>query len=158
MARNFNLTIIIGVLTAAPELRVGKTGIRVLKMSLAINKAYKDKNGEWQNTVTFVPVIAYNDIADNMDKALGKGDTVTITGQLQTESWTSKEGLKRSRMIVKIEKFFLMRVPKGHLLKKPEDDPGETRLSTPSVDTKDKTNYNQAEVSEVDIDLSDIDF
>lgn len=83
---NVNL---IGRLTATPELRHTTNGKAVCNFSLAVERKFKDPDG---NTVTdFVDSVAWNNQAEFLCKWFDKGVRVGITGELQTRRY-EKDG------------------------------------------------------------------
>lgn len=83
-----------GRLTRDPELRSTVSGIAVASFSLAIDRDYKDKNGEKQTD--FVPVVAWQAKADFARKYLKKGQLVIVTGRLTQNNWMDNNGNKRT--------------------------------------------------------------
>lgn len=86
-----NKVVFIGNLTRAPEMSKTEKGIIYTRFSIAINRDYKDENG---NKVTdFMPVIAWRSLAELSAKYLDKGRKVCVIGQLHTRSY-EKDGIK----------------------------------------------------------------
>lgn len=83
---NVNL---IGRLTAVPELRHTNNGKAVCNFSLAVERKFKDPDG---NAVTdFIDSVAWNNQAEFLCKWFDKGVRVGITGELQTRRY-EKDG------------------------------------------------------------------
>ena len=93
-----------GRLTRDPELRSTASGIAVASFSLAIDRDYKDKNGEKQTD--FVPVVAWRAKADFARKYLKKGRLVCVTGRLEQQNWMDNDGNKRTSWQVVAENFY----------------------------------------------------
>ena len=62
----------------------------VANFSIAMNRKVK---GEDQTT--WLRVVAFGELAENLAAAAGKGDRVIIVGDLQENSWTDREGNER---------------------------------------------------------------
>lgn len=105
---NFNKVIIVGNLTRDPELRVTPQGLQIAKLSLAVNRNYKNANGEDQEETTYVDVDAFGKPAEIISKYMGKGRAILVEGRLKTDSWTSQAGEKRSKLKVVLENFQFM--------------------------------------------------
>jgi len=99
MARSVNQVILMGNLTRDPELRQTPTGQSVVSFSLALNRAYKDQAGEWQEATDFVDVVAWGPLAERVAQYLNKGRRCLVQGRLQSRSW-EQEGQKRSKLEV----------------------------------------------------------
>lgn len=83
----------IGNLTADPELRVTPAGVPVCKFTIAVNRRYKDKNG---NAITdFFNVVAWRQLGEICAKYLAKGHKCGVVGELQNHSYEAKDGSKR---------------------------------------------------------------
>lgn len=87
----FNKVILMGNLTAAPELKQTPSGASVCTFSIAVNRKMA-KNGE----VDFINIVAWRHTAEFVAKYFTKGKTILVCGQLQTRSYTDKQGAKRT--------------------------------------------------------------
>ena len=99
MARSFNQVTLMGNLTRDPELRQTPNGQNVCSFSLALNRSYKDKSGEWQEATDFVDVVAWGPLGERVAQYLTKGRPALISGRLQSSSW-EQDGKKRSKLEV----------------------------------------------------------
>jgi single-strand DNA-binding protein len=101
---SFNKVILIGNLTRDPELRYTPKGTAIAKVSLAVNRTWKDEAGEKREEVTFVEVDAFGRTAENIGQYLRKGRPCLIEGRLKLDQWDDKTtGQKRSRLGVVCE-------------------------------------------------------
>lgn len=83
---------IIGNLVRDVELNKTNNGISVAKVSIAVNRKYKDEEG---NKITdFFNVVAWRGLAENIAKYCSKGSKVFIAGELQNRSWEKEDGSK----------------------------------------------------------------
>ena len=87
-----NRTELIGRLTRDPELTTTNSGIAVLRFGLAVNRKFKDENGE--NITDFFNIVAWRGLAENINKYCKKGSKVFIAGELQNRSWEKDDGTK----------------------------------------------------------------
>ena len=94
MAAGNNVTII-GNLTRDPELRYTTGGTGVASFGLAVNRRYQ-RNGEWEEQVSFFNVVAWGELGENCAASLTKGSRAIVTGRLEQRSWETAEGDKRS--------------------------------------------------------------
>lgn len=89
-----NKVILVGNLTKEPELRHTNTGTSVASFTVAINESYKDKNGDYKKSTTFLNVIAWGKTGEYAHKYLKKGAPVFIEGKIQVRNYENKEGQK----------------------------------------------------------------
>lgn len=89
-----NKVIITGRLTANPELKTTQSGTNVTQFSLAVQRNFKNGNGEYNTD--FINVTAWRKQAEFVSNYFGKGQLITVVGSLQSRSYEDKEGNKRS--------------------------------------------------------------
>jgi len=92
---DLNSFIGIGRLTRDPELRYTPAGKAVCKFGIAINRSYKNQEGNNIEDVLFINVTTWGKQAENCSQFLKKGRRVAISGELRSNSWQDKEGNKR---------------------------------------------------------------
>lgn len=85
-----NRTILVGRLTADPELRYTPNGVAVVNFRLAINRPFKNQNGE--NEADFLPVVVWRKPAENAANYLRKGSLAGVDGRIQTRSYDNNDG------------------------------------------------------------------
>lgn len=88
-----NTAILMGRLTADPELRYTGSNIPVTSFSLAVDRAYK--NGEERQT-DFINIVAWRQRAEFVSKWFKKGQLVAVEGSIQTRRYTDKDGNNRT--------------------------------------------------------------
>lgn len=93
-------TTIIGNLTADPEIRYTPSGVPVASVNIASTPSFYEKaTGQWKDGETlFIRATVWKQYAENVAESLKKGDRVIATGRLINSVWTSKEGVKQSRV------------------------------------------------------------
>ena len=89
----FNKVILIGNLTADPELKQTQGGLSVCSFNIAVNRRFKGENG--QQDVDFISIVAWRQQAEFVTRYFKKGQPILICGQLQTRNWTDKQNNKR---------------------------------------------------------------
>jgi single-strand DNA-binding protein len=82
-----NKVIILGNLTRDPELKSTPSGQKVVNISLATNRTWKDANGQKQEAVEYHNASAFGRTAENVAQYMKKGDQLYLEGRLQTRSW-----------------------------------------------------------------------
>jgi len=87
-------TTIIGNLTRDPELKFLGNDSTVVKLSVAVNRKTKGRDGEWNETTSYFNVSAFGTLAENSADSLHKGNRVIVTGRLEQRSWDKEDGTK----------------------------------------------------------------
>lgn len=88
-----NSAILMGRLTADPELRYTASNIPVTSFTLAVERAYK--TGEERQT-DFINIVAWRQRAEFVSKYFRKGQLVAVEGSIQQRRYTDKDGNNRS--------------------------------------------------------------
>jgi len=107
-----NKILLIGNLGREPEMTYTEAGVAVTKFSLAVNRRYKDQEGERHEETTWFNVVAFNQLAELMTTYLRKGSKVYIEGRMTSREYTDKEGNKRTAWDVVASEMELLD-PKG---------------------------------------------
>lgn len=94
---NFNKAIIIGRLTRDPEVRTTPNGQSVASIGVATNRVWNNASGERQEKTEFHSVVAWGKLAEICGQYLTKGQLVLFEGRLETRTWESQDGVKRSK-------------------------------------------------------------
>lgn len=88
-----NRVIVMGRLVRDPELRRTRSGTAVTSVRIAVDRDFKDQNGEKQ--ADFFDVVAWKSTAEFVAKHFTKGRMAVVEGRLQTREWTDRNGNKR---------------------------------------------------------------
>lgn len=88
-----NKAILMGRLTRDPELKKTANDISVCTFSLAIDRNYKNKDGERQTD--FIPVVAWRQQAEFVSKYFSKGQRMLVVGSIQPRSYEDQAGQKK---------------------------------------------------------------
>lgn len=92
-----NMIILKGRLTADPELKQTTSGVSVVEFTLAVPRRFdKDKTD-------FLRCIAWRQTAEFISQHFVKGSQILVTGAMQNEQWTDKNGNKRDSWTVNID-------------------------------------------------------
>lgn len=92
---NVNKVILVGRLTKDPEVRNTPSGQSVSNISLATNRAWKDKNGQKQEKTEFHNIVLWGRLAEIAGQYLTKGQESYFEGRLETRKFTGKDGVER---------------------------------------------------------------
>ena len=88
-----NSVIIMGRLTADPELRTTPNGLSVTSFTVAVDRNYK--SGDEKQT-DFISVVAWRGTADFVTRFFKKGQMIAVQGSLQVRNYEDKNGNKRT--------------------------------------------------------------
>lgn len=127
MANNTNSITIVGNITRDPELRFTPTGVATAQFGVAVNRSWQNRQTqEWEEATSFIDVVCWRDLADNVSESLQKGSRVIVTGRLEQRSWETQEGEKRSKVeIVADEVGASLRFATAQVTRTERKGPGE---------------------------------
>jgi len=87
-----NKVILVGRLAQDPEVRYTQSGKAVASFNLAVNRF---SSGQGQNNADFIPIVAWEKLAETCGNNLSKGSKVLVDGRLQIRSYEASDGQKR---------------------------------------------------------------
>jgi len=103
---NYNKVILMGNLTRDPELRYTGSGTAIAKLGIAVNRYWRNQDGQQQEETTFVDVDAFGRQAETIGQYLKKGRPIMVEGRLKLDQWDDKQtGQKRSKLGIVLENF-----------------------------------------------------
>lgn len=85
-----NRTILVGRMTKDPEMRVTPSGVTVTTFTLAVNRTFKNSNGETE--ADFINIVTFRKTAENVNVYCSKGSLVGVDGRIQSRSYDNQEG------------------------------------------------------------------
>ena len=101
-----------GRLTADPELRHTKSDKAVTQFTLAVDRNYVGADHE--KKCDFITIVAWNNTAEAITKYLKKGNLIGIVGELQTRTYSDKDGNKRTAVEVIASSFYFYEKRNGN--------------------------------------------
>lgn len=108
---SLNKVIMMGRLTADPELRRTQQNTAVTSFTLAVDRSYA-KPGEQKQT-DFIDCVAWAGTAEFVSKWFKKGQLVAVVGRLQARIWEDKNGQKRKTTEVNADEAYFAESKKG---------------------------------------------
>lgn len=108
---SFNKIILIGNLTRDPQLSYLPNQTPVVEIGLAVNRKWKGSDGQPREEVCFIDCRAFGKQAETINQYLSKGKSVLIEGRLTFDQWESKDGVKRNKHRVAVERFTFLSAP-----------------------------------------------
>ncbi|MBC1525458.1 single-stranded DNA-binding protein [Listeria booriae] len=85
-----NRVVLVGRLTKDPELRYTPAGDAVATFTLAVNRPYKNANGE--QPVDYINIVVWRKAAENAANFLKKGSLAGVDGRVQTRNYEGQDG------------------------------------------------------------------
>src|SRR3990167_7589680 len=104
---NYNKAIILGNVTADPEMRTTQSGQQVCTIGVATNRIWTDASKQRQKATEFHSVVLWGRLAEIASQYLQKGALVLIEGRIQTRSWQDQAGVKKYRTEIVAESMQL---------------------------------------------------
>lgn len=160
MAKGFNKVTLMGNLTRDPELRTTPGGQSVASFSLAVNRTWRNANGEQQEAVDYIDCNAWGKAGEIITQYMQKGRAILVSGRLQQRSW-EQDGQKRSKVEVVVEDFNFVGgqgdAPSGgsSYSKSSSDSGASSKDDKPAAKKKDVV---VEDIDDEPVDLSDIPF
>ena len=148
---SLNKVLLIGNLTRDPDVRMMSNGRAVCSFGLALNRSFKDAEGNRKDETTFVDVESFGPRAEAVGRFFTKGRPIFVEGRLRLDQWESKEGEKRSSIKVVLDNFeFVDSKQEG-------SDPAspKTADSLPSSTRSDAPKPQKQESAQADPDLDE---
>lgn len=101
--RIMNKCIFTGRFATDPEIRTTQNGTAQCSFRLAVQRRFKDSNGERQ--ADFIQCIAWRQTAEFIHKFFHKGDEAKVVGALQNRSYQAQDGTTRYVSEIMVEEF-----------------------------------------------------
>ncbi len=131
---NFNKVILIGNLTRDPQLSYLPSQTAVVDFGLATNRQWKAQDGQMKQDTCFVDCRAFGKPAETINKYCKKGRPLMVEGRLTYDSWTGKDGVKKSKLRVTVETFQFISAGQGAGGAAGQDAPAGGESQIPSED------------------------
>lgn len=103
---NYNKVLLMGRLTRDPEVKYSANGTAITNIGLAVNRNWRNQDGQMQEEVTFVDVTAFGKRGEAVGQYLKKGRPIFVEGHLRLDQWDDKQtGQKRSKLAIIMDAF-----------------------------------------------------
>lgn len=129
-----NKIILQGRLTAEPDLRQTTSGVFVCSFTVAVDRDFKDKNGEKQTD--FIYVVAWRNTAEFISKWFHKGSLILVDGSLQSRKYEDKSGQKRTTFDVVANAVYFGGDKRDNVSQFPQESPKSADVE-PDLDSDD---------------------
>ena len=104
-----NEVFLIGRVVRHPEVKVINDTTCVINNTLAINRPFRDQNG--QEVTDFIPFVVWNKLAEIMGKYCSKGDQIALSGRMQSRVYQGKDQKKVYVVECQVNKLTLLSGP-----------------------------------------------
>lgn len=94
----YQKVVIVGNLGTDPEMRFTPSGVPVTSFNVAVNRRWKDSNGELREKTTWFRVTAWRGLAEQCNQYLTKGRLVLVEGEIDASAWLDNEGNPRATL------------------------------------------------------------
>ena len=101
-----NRVILTGRLANNPELKYTTSGNAVATFNLAVNRQFKNQNGERE--ADFIRCIIWRKSAENLTNFTHKGSLIGVEGRIQTRSYENQQGQRVYVTEVIVDSFALL--------------------------------------------------
>lgn len=98
---NINKVILMGRLTADPELKTSANNVSIVQFAVAVNRRFSKE----EQKADFIECTAFNKTAEFLSKYFRKGSSVIVFGNIQVDSWKDKEGNNRKTVRVIVDEL-----------------------------------------------------
>ncbi len=98
-----NRVILMGRLTADPELRQTPQGTAVVRFTIAVDRRFR-KEGSQQ--ADFITCVAWRQTAEFICRFFQKGRMIALEGQIQSRSWDGQDGKRQYATEVVVDNAF----------------------------------------------------
>ncbi len=108
MARSLNKVILIGNLGADPEIRSTTSGTRVATISLATSRSWTGAGGDQQEKTEWHRIVAWDRLAEIVERYLKKGDRIYIEGRIEYRQWEGQDGQTRYTTEIRAREMIML--------------------------------------------------
>ncbi len=99
-----NKVMLMGRLTHDVDLRQTPQGVSVARFSIAVNRRFKDQNGNYP--ADFINCVAWRQTGEFISRYFHKGSMIAVVGSIQTRTWDGQDGKKNYATDVVVEEAF----------------------------------------------------
>lgn len=93
-----NSAVIMGRITADPELKTTQSGTSVCSFTVAVDRNYQKQGQDRQ--ADFISVVTWRQTAEFVAKWFRKGQMIAVQGEIQTRNYEDRKGNKRTAVEV----------------------------------------------------------
>jgi single-strand DNA-binding protein len=102
---SYNKIILVGNLTRDPQMSYLPSQTAVVDFGLAVNHRWRSQDGQQREKVCFIDCQCFGKQAETLNQYTSKGRCILVEGRLDFDMWEGKDGTKRSKHRVFVERF-----------------------------------------------------
>jgi single-strand DNA-binding protein len=102
----YNRAILIGRLTADPEMRTTPNGVNVASFRIAVDRPFTAKGAE--KKTDFISITCWRQQAEFVCRYFSKGRAIGVEGSIQTRDYTDRDGNKRNTFEIVADRVFFV--------------------------------------------------
>lgn len=144
-----NRVVLVGRITRDPETQQTNTGIPYVRFTVAVNRPFKDQNGE--RPADFINCIAWRAQAEFLQKFVKKGNQLAIEGRIQTNTYQDANGNNRQAFDILVESVSNLEPASKNDGYQPQPPFGNGFQPVSQPVSQPETNHQEFEVSEDDL-------
>ena len=114
MTHEANKVQLTGFLGKDPQTKQFESGSKNASFTLAINDSFAGKQGKKVEQTQWHQVVAWGDLASQVEKSLHKGNKIALEGRLNSRNYTAKDGSTRYITEIVLSRFEVL--PKSEKL------------------------------------------
>ncbi len=131
---SLNQIILEGNVVRQPEKKTLSNGSTFCEISLAVNRAWKNSEGKYENEVSYFDIDTFGNLADACSKWCPKGRGIRVVGRLKQDRWQDKTGNKFNKIKIMAEHIEFKPMPK----KTEDSGPDSATAGNPPLTKKQK--------------------
>ncbi|MHC4982079.1 MAG: single-stranded DNA-binding protein [Planctomycetota bacterium] len=108
---NYNRVILMGNLTRDPQMSYLPSQTPVVEFGLAVNRRWRGQDNQQREETCFIDCRLFGKQAETFNQYMSKGRPVLVEGRLHFDTWEGKDGVKRSKHRVIVERFAFVGAP-----------------------------------------------
>ena len=144
-----NRVVLVGRITRDPETQQTNTGIPYVRFTIAVNRPFKDQNGE--RPADFINCVAWRNQAEFLQRFVRKGNQLAVEGRIQTNSYTDANGNNRQAFDILVESVSNLEPASKNDGYQPQPPFGNGFQPVSQPVSQPETNHQEFEVSEDDL-------
>ncbi len=141
-----NKVVLLGRLTAKPELRYTQQNTAFTRFTVAVNRNFTNTDGK--RDADFINVVAWRKQAETISRYFDKGNLIAIEGRLQTGSYDDRDGNKRYTVEVALDNFEFVESKAARVASASSTEPQMGNYETTPYDYQDNTPHQ----NEIDVE------
>ena len=99
---SINTVSLTGRLVQDPDFKITENGTARLSARVAINRPYRDRDGQWQTESSFLNIVVWREFAESLADRLHKGSPVFVSGRLRSSSWKDSDDNPHSAVEIQV--------------------------------------------------------